>query len=200
MSFILASGSPRRHELLKQIVPQFTIEVSDIEEHLNTELETLGAQVEDMARQKAVVIAERYRGQDNVWVLGADTMVCLGKEALGKPKDAADAQRMLRSLSHATHEVITGMALIQCSDPLNVHLAYAVSEVTMRSVSDDEISEYIASGEPMDKAGAYGIQGKAGAFITEITGEYENIVGLPLEALKALLHKAEWVFKDPSSE
>jgi len=192
MPFILASGSPRRHELLKQVIPAFTIEVSDIEEHLNPCLETLGAQVEDMARQKAVAIAERYRGQEDVWVLGADTMVCLGDRALGKPKDPADAQRMLGDLSQATHEVITGMALIQCSDPLKVHLAYAVSEVTMRKVSENEIADYVASGEPMDKAGAYGIQGKAGDFITQITGEYENIVGLPLQALTKMLKQSDY--------
>jgi septum formation protein len=192
MPFILASGSPRRHELLKQVVPQFTIEVSDIEEHLNTELKTLAAQVEDMARQKAAVIAERYRGQEDVWVLGADTMVCLGDEALGKPQDADDAHRMLSNLSQATHEVITGMALIQCGDPLKTHLAYAISEVTMRTISDAEIVDYVVSGEPMDKAGAYGIQGKAGEFITQITGEYENIVGLPLKALQGLLKSARY--------
>lgn len=192
MPFILASGSPRRHALLKQVVPHFSIEVSDIEEHLNTALETLGARVEDMARQKAVVIAERYRGQDDVWVLGADTMVCLGDEALGKPKDPAEAQRMLHRLSQSTHEVITGMALIQCRDPLKIHLSYAVSEVTMRAVSAQEIADYVTSGEPMDKAGAYGIQGKARDFITEITGEYENIVGLPLQALSQLLQDAQY--------
>ena len=193
MPFILASGSPRRHELLKQVVPHFAIEVSDIEEQLNPTLQSLGEQVEDLAYQKALVIAERYPGQEPMWILGADTMVCLGEEALGKPQDTNDAQRMLRELSEATHEVITGMALIQCSHPPQVYLSHAVSEVTMRKISDSEISDYVASGEPMDKAGAYGIQGKAGAFVTQITGEYENIVGLPLQALAQLLKTARYV-------
>lgn len=192
MPFILASGSPRRHELLKQVIPHFTIEVSDIEEQLNPALKSLGEQVEDLARQKAVVIAERYSGQDNMWVLGADTMVFLKDEALGKPKNAADAQRMLHELSQATHEVVTGMALVQCSHPLKVYLGHGVSEVTMREISESEISAYVASGEPMDKAGAYGIQGKAGDFVTQITGEYENVVGLPIKALAQLLQRAEY--------
>ncbi len=191
MPFILASGSPRRHELLKHLVPDFSIEVSDIEEHLNPELKTLAAQVEDLARQKAIVIAQRYLGQKDTWVLGADTMVCLGDIALGKPRDPQDAVAMLQSLSGATHQVITGLALIQCSEPLRVYTHHGSSDVTMRPLSAHEIQTYVDSGEPMDKAGAYGIQGQAGAFITEITGEYENIVGLPLHALQALFDNAQ---------
>lgn len=187
MPFILASGSPRRHDLIQELIQNFTIEVSDIEEHLNPQLGSPEAQVDDLARQKAAAIAERHQGENDTWVLGADTMVYLGDEPLGKPQDKADAERMLRGLSQSTHKVITGMALIHCSDPVQIYLAHGVSEVTMRKISDEEIQAYIASGEPMDKAGAYGIQGKAGDFITEITGEYENIVGLPLKALKALL-------------
>lgn len=191
MPFILASGSPRRHELLKHLIPTFSIEVSDIEEHLNPELKHLSSQVEDLARQKAIVIAQRYLGQPDTWVLGADTMVCLGESALGKPRDPQDAVAMLQSLSGATHQVITGLALIQCTDPLRVYMHHGSSDVTMRPLSTNEIQAYVDSGEPMDKAGAYGIQGQAGQFITEITGEYENIVGLPLAALKQLFDTAQ---------
>lgn len=193
MPFILASGSPRRHELLKTLVSDFTIEVSDIEEHLNPELKTLETQVEDLARQKAEVIARGYTGQKDTWVLGADTMVCLGSQALGKPRDAQEAISMLESLSNTSHQVITGLALIRCHDPLQIHLHHSTSQVTMRALTPEEIQAYVDSGEPMDKAGAYGIQGQAGQFITDITGEYENIVGLPLKALQTLFVRAQFL-------
>ncbi len=192
MPFILASGSPRRQELLQQVIPEFKIHVSDITEQRNLALPSLGEQIADLAYQKAAAVASHYAGQSDVWILGSDTMVCRDQDALGKPKDPEDAVQMLTSLSNRSHEVMTGLALIRCTETPEVHLAHGVSQVHMRPISAQEIKDYVASGDPMDKAGSYAIQGEAGAFITHIEGEYENIVGLPLQTLRELLQQAHY--------
>lgn len=195
MLLILASGSPRRHELLQQIAPEFKIQVSDIEERLNTHLPSLGEQVADLAHQKALAIAQQQSLSTSVCVLGADTIVCIDDQILGKPCDAADAARMLNQLSGRWHEVITGVAVVQ---PLAdcpaadwpCWLDFEISRVLMHPIKTSDCAEYIASGEPMDKAGAYAIQGGAGRFVAEFTGTYENIVGLPLALTRRLLQQA----------
>lgn len=198
MHLILASGSPRRHELLKQLASDFEIQVSDIEEQLNADLPTLGAQVADLARQKALAIARLQPSTPAVCVLGADTIVCIDDEILGKPRDAADAARMLNQLSGRWHEVITGVAVVQPRADLTpadwpCWLDFEISRVLMHPIQAADCAEYIASGEPMDKAGAYAIQGGAGRFVAEFTGTYENIVGLPLDLTRRLLQQAGYL-------
>ncbi len=184
--FVLASASPRRQELLKNLIPEFQIQPSEIEEVLNPELTSLGDQVADLAIQKALAIAGLH-GPD-VWVLGSDTMVCLGDQALGKPNDAADAERMLSALSGQKHQVLTGVALVKTgSQGPQSWQAFQVSDVQMRITTAAERQAYIATGEPFDKAGSYAIQGGAKDFITSISGPYDNIVGLPLDTVRELL-------------
>jgi septum formation protein len=190
MRLILASGSPRRRELLKSIVPDFEVISSDIEEVFNPQLPGIGERVSDLAAQKALAVARMQPG--DCLVLGADTIVYLAGQILGKPADEADAEAMLSSLSGQWHEVITGVALIRKQgEQLSQALGYEVSKVKMREITQQERQDYVASGEPLDKAGAYAIQGGAGAFIESIEGSYENIVGLPLELTRKLIEAAK---------
>lgn len=188
MQLILASASPRRVGLLRQIHADFDVRPSDIEEILNPQIADLGLRVADLAAQKAYPICHGTSG--DVCVLGADTVVYLAPEILGKPQNEADAERMLAALSGQSHEVITGVAvMMRQGAQIKTLLSYARSQVQMRSTTADERAAYIASGEPMDKAGAYAIQGGAKAFIQSIEGSYENIVGLPLELSRELLQE-----------
>lgn len=185
---ILASGSPRRRELLSRLTPGFEVIPSEIEELFNPEIAGVGQQVSELAERKARATAEQY---PEAWVLGADTIVYLEPDILGKPKDQADAEAMLKSLSSQSHQVITGVALVRYTSA-GQWLSwrdFASSCVEMRALSEAEIRAYIATGEPLDKAGAYAIQGGAAPFITRIEGSYENIVGLPLELTKELLRR-----------
>lgn len=188
--FILASGSPRRHELLQELIADFQVKASEIDEVLNDSLPGMGEQVADLALQKALAVASSLT--EAAWVLGADTVVYSQSEVLGKPRDAADAERMLAQLSNGWHEVITGLGLVYVQPGVapTQWLDFACSKVQMREISPQERQSYIASGEPMDKAGAYAIQGGAGAFVTQIEGAYDNIVGLPLSTLAELLKQA----------
>jgi septum formation protein len=183
MSLILASKSPRRKELLQQIgITDFIVrpavdpEVADL---------TMPPQslVEALALHKAREVAAKYAQPDDI-VLGADTIVVLGREILGKPRDAAHAREMLRSLSDRKHRVYTGLALIHNGDE---YLSHEHTEVHFRPLSDGEIDAYIATGEPMDKAGAYGIQGRGALFVDRIHGDYCNVVGLPVCKLGLML-------------
>lgn len=192
MRLILASGSPRRKELLAGLVPEFEVMVSDIPENFNDQLTGVGEQVAELAGRKAAAVALGLSGE--CLVLAADTIVYHQNVKLGKPSDVQDAEAMLRGLSGDWHEVITGIALIktpadhsQGQTGGTLQQGYAVSRVKMREISPAEIQAYIASGEPMDKAGAYAIQGGAGKFVEQIEGSYENIVGLPLELTRDLL-------------
>ena len=167
---VLASGSPRRQELLKYITSDFEIMPSDIEEVASG---TPKEQVIKLALDKASDIAQKR--PDDV-VIGADTLVAIGDEILGKPKDKADAECMLRKLSGNTHCVYTGIAVIADG---RIKTSCVVTEVRFNDMTDEEIDEYIDTGEPMDKAGAYGIQGYGGKFIDRIDGCYFNVMGLP---------------------
>jgi septum formation protein len=179
---VLASASPRRRELLAQAGFSFTVTPA----HINEDLlpgENPVAYVTRLAREKAEAV---YAGLDaSATVLGADTtVVAPNGKVLGKPVDAADAQRMLRMLSGATHQVITGVAVVSAG---SVEIAAEVTHVSVVTLADEEIAAYVASGEPMDKAGAYGIQGYAARWIPRIHGCYFNVVGLPLALVCSML-------------
>ena len=182
---ILASASPRRSELLKQAGFSFTIVPSTTEE-TRTEVSP-GQLVEDLAFQKANDVYETVKGNytdQDFMVIGADTIVYYDGEVLGKPADAQEAFDMLKLLSDRTHQVYTGLAIIlKKENEKQVHLLHERTDVTFYPVSDKEIEAYIKSGEPMDKAGSYGIQGGFGIYVKEIHGEYTNVVGLPVGKL-----------------
>lgn len=180
---MLASASPRRAELLTAAGFLFDVDAAHIDERL-LPTESPEAHVARLAREKAEAVALRHRDQP---VLGADTVVVLGEDVLGKPRDEADATRMLRRLSGQSHEVLTAVALAWHGA---VHTRMARTTVWMNALSDDDISSYVASGEPMDKAGAYAIQGLASRFITKIDGSYTNVVGLPVAIVSELLRRA----------
>jgi len=177
---ILASGSPRRKVLLHQIGLNFTVQPSNVDESL---IATDGAHPEEFVRHLALLKAQdaaRAIDAQSI-VLGADTIVVLNDQILGKPVDSDDAARMLRSLSGKTHTVYTGIALVDSQSYRSV-TAVQHTDVTFRELSDAEISDYVASGSPLDKAGSYGIQDDFGAvFVEHIVGCYYTIVGLPLE-------------------
>lgn len=180
-SIYLASGSPRRQELLTQLGVSFERIVTDIEEK-RAEGESAQQYVSRLAREKAQ--AGVVQTPRDLPVLGADTIVILNGEVLEKPHDADHAARMLRKMSGQTHQVMTAVAL---ADSQNVLDCLVVTDVTFRVLTDDEIAAYIASGEPMDKAGAYGIQGLGGCFVRKINGSYHAVVGLPLVETYELL-------------
>lgn len=181
---VLASASPRRRELLAQAGFQFTVMPASICEDLRPG-EIAVAYVTRLAREKALTVYGQMESPEFVVALGADTtVVAPNGEILGKPADASDAARMLRLLSGATHQVITGVAVASAS---GVETAAEVTHVTVLTLSDEEIAAYVATGEPMDKAGAYAIQGHAARWIPRIHGCYFNVVGLPLALVSGML-------------
>lgn len=177
---MLASSSPRRRELLSILGVPFTVQSADVDETPRAG-ESPDAYAARLAREKAQKVAQVQRGER---VLGADTIVILGDEVLGKPADAADARRMLRALSGKVHQVATAVCLV---DRGSCHEHVETTSVFMREMPDTEIDDYVASKEPMDKAGAYAIQGGAAKWIYRIEGDYFNVVGLPLAAVWNLL-------------
>ena len=183
MQIILASGSPRRRELMEMLCPDGLRIVPAVgEEHADPALPP-DELVKALSRSKAAEVAARCARDDDV-VIGADTVVALDGAILGKPHDAADAHRMLRALSGRTHSVYTGVTVMRGRQSLS-HAER--TEVRFRPLSDDEIDRYIATGEPMDKAGAYGAQGWASLFVERLEGDFFNVMGLPLCALGKLL-------------
>ncbi|QNI31242.1 septum formation protein Maf [Alloacidobacterium dinghuense] len=189
---VLASSSPRRKELLTQAGFAFRVHASSIpEEH--REAEDPIAFATRLAREKAEAVftplATQDSGNDPLLVLGADTVVVSSaNEILGKPKHANDAARMLRQLAGGTHSVITGVAVVSRA---GIEVASELTYVTMTTISEVEIEAYINTGEPMDKAGAYAIQGYAAAWIPRIHGCYFNVVGLPLALVSSMLEGVE---------
>lgn len=186
MRFILASASPRRKELLEQIGMEFTVFVSDVEEVTQaTEpaeyvMELSLQKAEDVAGKIPVMYDARDVDQDYV-VIGSDTVVAIGNQILGKPADEADAVRMLQLLSGKTHQVYTGVTLIIFRDGrIQRKTFYEKTDVTFYEMTQSDIEDYVATNEPMDKAGSYAIQGLCGAYIKEIKGEYASVVGLPI--------------------
>jgi septum formation protein len=179
---ILASASPRRRELLAQAGFKFEVLPAQINEDPLAGEEPI-AYVVRLAREKAAAVCGQVRDREAI-VLGADTTVTLDGHLLAKPEDANDAGRMLRMLSGRTHRVITGVAIASAT---GVEVAAEVTGVQFLTLTDNEIDVYIATGEPMDKAGAYGIQGYAAKWIPRIEGCYFNVVGLPLALVSTML-------------
>ena len=195
---ILASASPRRRELLTQAGLVFTVESSDINED-RKEHEAAAAYVQRLAEEKAQAVWNLRRSLDTqddpLIVLGADTCVVSDGNILGKPVSAEDARRILQLLSGRTHAVLTGIAAASRG---KIHSDVEVTQVTFNVLNDAEIAEYVSSGEPLDKAGAYAIQGYAARWIPRIEGCYFNVVGLPIARTIALLQEAAETLKDAS--
>lgn len=188
---ILASSSPRRRELMAQAGFAFEVLVSEADETIETE--TPGEMVEVLSERKAAAVAEEIKKQgfaeESILLVGADTMVAIDGKKLGKPKDEKGAEEMLEELSGRTHQVYTGVTLIRLRKAENGSILQESrtfsegTDVSFYPLTKEEIRSYIATGEPMDKAGAYGIQGKAAVFVKEIKGDYNNVVGLPIARL-----------------
>ena len=190
---ILASASPRRQELLTRLGIPFTVQPSRIDE-----VHPPGPPAQAVAAvalDKARAVAREWREGPAV-VLGADTEVILDGRYLGKPRDAADAVRMLRSLSGRTHEVVTGLALVE-APPGREETAAVTTRVTMITADEAEIAAYVATGEPLDKAGAYAVQGLGARLVARVDGCLTNVIGLPVDATRHLL--ARWGLRQDSS-
>jgi septum formation protein len=193
---VLASASPRRAELLALLGVTFEVQVADVDETPRPG-EPAADLVERLAREKALAVAQNS-AEGAVDVVGADTVVVLDGDVLGKPADPADAVTMLRRLQGRDHEVVTGVAVVR-SRPASLEVPgpsssdvvsfVETTEVRFAPMSDDEVEAYVATGEPLDKAGAYGIQGLGGRFVERIVGSYHNVVGLPLAQLAPHLRR-----------
>lgn len=186
---ILASASPRRRDLLEQIGLTFEIETADIDETPRLAEDPTRYTMRLAEHKAAAVMAKLGKQRDpaRLVVLGADTTVVCDGQILGKPTDEADAARMLRLLSGKTHQVITGVALVTGIAAPAVEAE--VTEVVVNPLTERQIADYVATGEPMGKAGSYGIQGRAARFIPRIEGCYFNVVGLPLARVSAMLDR-----------
>lgn len=186
-TLILASASPRRRELLHQLGLEFEVRISTAEEATSDHPSDPASYAQRLALIKAEDVATTVtRGV----VIGADTVVVLNNEIINKPESTEGAMAMLSRLQGRSHQVITGVALLDVEDGHIRHrdVRHEITEVRMRPVACHEIEAYVATGEPMDKAGAYGIQGRAAAFVEGITGDYSNVVGLPLCLLWKMLN------------
>lgn len=187
MKIFLASNSPRRKELLSRMDVEFTVLPSENEEKRKKDL-PLTSQIKFLAKEKAENVFNRTEGQRIV--IGADTMVSLDGEPLGKPKSKDEAIKTLKNLSGKTHEVITGLCVISnCGDKTKSYLTCIRTKVTFIKLSDEIITKYVETNDPLDKAGSYGIQGYAGMFIKSISGSYDSVVGLPTSKLYEILKK-----------
>lgn len=197
VEIVLASASPRRAELLRQIGLRFSVyaptggqDPEDVAPDAPGQREDAVRAAEQAARRLAAAKAEAGAGDHRgALIIGADTIVVADGRFLGKPVDAADAAAMLRRLSGRRHHVVTGVAVVR-RDPVLRLVDSSVTGVWFRSLTDEEIARYVASGEPLDKAGAYGIQGRAALFVERIEGDYFTVVGLPIAALGKLLLRA----------
>lgn len=177
MRVILASASPRRQELLKNIFPEFIVCPAQMEESVPADMAVRDCPAY-LATQKAKCVALQY--PDDL-VIGSDTVVVLGDAMLGKPADKEDAFAMLSALSGKTHQVITGCCLVQGG---RVHAFSEITDVKFKNLTQEEITGYVATGECFDKAGSYAIQGLGGALVAEVHGDFNNVVGLPVERLR----------------
>ena len=184
MNIILASASPRRKEILENANVKFKIMASSIEE-LTLDSESPCQMVMRLAFEKGIDIASRQKSD---LVISADTIVVLDNTILGKPKDEIEARKMITSLSGRTHQVITGISLINLDNNKKI-IDYVISNVKFKKLSEEDINDYIRTRESLDKAGAYGIQGYGALLVEEIQGDYFNIVGLPISRLSDLIKK-----------
>lgn len=186
---ILASSSPRRAEILRNAGFDFEVVPTNVDES-HRPGESAANYIRRLAEEKARAAARQVANDaaaDSTFIVGADTVVVIGNEILGKPSSAAHAREMLHRLSGKTHEVYTGLSVLQ-GDGTASRTAAETTRVTFAVLSEQEIEDYIATGEPFDKAGAYAIQGRGGKFISRIEGCYFNVMGLPLARLYAILH------------
>lgn len=183
MGLILASGSPRRRQLLEQLGLTFTVRSSDVDESVSPGL-TPAQVVESLSARKGEAVAQLSQPGD--LILSADTVVALEGAILGKPRSREEAAAMLSALSGRTHQVYTGVTLLQDGRRLTGH---EVTAVTFRPLSPEEIAAYVSTGEPMDKAGAYGIQGLGALLAERLEGDYFNVMGLPLCRLGQMLSR-----------
>ncbi len=183
---ILASASPRRKQLLKQVGLDFEVLASNIDEKLNPRFKPLH-QVEVLSQQKAEATAQMKEAKNAV-ILAADSMVAVDDEIMGKPKNEKDAKRMLRKLSGTTHSIVTGFTILDTATKKHVTKSVE-TKVWFKKLSPQEISAYVKTGEPMDKAGAYAIQDIGSIFVERIEGDYQGAVGLPLFAVAKELKK-----------
>lgn len=184
MKLILGSGSPRRKELLQMLEVPFTVRTADIDEQMIPGADP-EQEVARVCRAKAEAVRDALGGcPADTAILTADTIVCIGNEILGKPHTEEIAVQMLRELSGKTHLVRTGITLLTAR---RTETRVETTEVVFRNLTEEEIARYAASAEPLDKAGAYGIQGKAAVFIEAIHGDYYNVMGLPLCRLTTLM-------------
>lgn len=181
---VLASGSPRRRDILTALGLSFDVRAPAVDESVDA-----GETAADAARRLAGRKARAAGARPGELVLSADTIVALDDHLLGKPDDAAGAVSMLARLSGRTHVVVTGLAL---ATPSRVLTAVAATRVTFRRLASAEIAAYVATGEPLDKAGSYGIQGLGAALVERIEGDFYNVMGLPIPTLLALLEEAGW--------
>lgn len=197
IDIVLASGSPRRKELLEREGVEFTVRVSEVDEFLEPDLLRRPEEAaKKLAERKARAVLEEMLNEAYVgtaMVVGADTMVVVDGAIYGKPEDEADARRILGELSGRAHQVITGVSVWLAGAPANeedISIAFRsfaeTSHVVFKELDDELIERYIATGEPMDKAGAYGVQGKGGEMLVErVAGDFDNVVGLPVKRLIA---------------
>ena len=190
VKIILASASPRRTEILRNAAIPFEV-LAEIVDESRRPGELRADYIRRLALAKARASAGVARDPGDSIFIGADTVVVAGDEILGKPESADDARRMLRLLSGAVHEVHTGLAVIRRPGGMEA-VVEEVTRVTFATLSDDDIDGYIATNEPFDKAGAYGIQGIGGRYVTRIEGCYFNVMGLPLARLWTLLRELGW--------
>lgn len=182
MNIILASGSPRRREILSNTSAKFSVITSDVDEKI-FDYEEPTQLVLRLAFEKCMDVA--VNNTENV-VIGADTIVVLDNEILGKPKNEDEAFKMLKKLSNREHQVITGMSIVNLEKNKKI-VDYAISNVKFKNLTDQDIADYISTKECLDKAGAYGIQGYGALLVEEIRGDYFNIVGLPISKLSDIL-------------
>lgn len=180
---VLASGSPRRNELLSQLGYHFQVVIPDIEE-IQRHNESPAQYVQRLSQEKA--LAGLAMSETDSIVLGADTVVVLAQQVMEKPKDFSDSRHMLLSLSQRQHQVMTAVTVASTQKQLT---KLVVTDVWFKALTEQEIKQYWASGEPRDKAGSYGIQGLGGRFVTRIEGSYHAVVGLPLFETDQLLHE-----------
>ena len=185
---IIASASPRRRELLGNMGLDFEIAVSDADETAVSRDVPPYMYVQELALLKAAAAAKQFVNDKEAIIIGADTIVVSGGKILGKPHDESEAFSMLKELSGNTHQVYTGYCVMRISDAYTV-CENVCTDVTFKRLTDERISSYIATGEPMDKAGAYGIQGLGAMLIEKINGDYFNVVGLPVSMLADTLEK-----------
>ncbi|MDU2066162.1 MAG: Maf family protein [Sporomusaceae bacterium] len=192
---VLASASPRRRELLEQIRMPYVVVVSDVEEDNAQHMAPIDLAVLQ-AKQKAQAVMAKWNLTETAHqkdcIIGADTIVAANGQIYGKPKDASDAMAMLHSLAGKTHDVITGVAVLFYpgeGEAVTLLADYALTKVTFRAIDSKEIASYVATKEPLDKAGGYAIQGLGALFVEKIEGDYTNVVGLPLSVVAKLLQQ-----------